>query len=267
MKNSKDFIYFVLKRSPNGRIRSHYGFNSYADLEGNIIEYHEGMISKSTGQPEPTNFNFSRRHKVMNVHKGAKAKDRNGNEIYRVDFLRGHPECEGSPNNTGQTTWFKEMDADKDVEVALEASEIRRSAESLAANLEGEALKSAAALYNEVSDSTKKQKFAVLQWAFHDPEDFTKKISSDDFKIRGFIVRCLANRIFEKQGTMIKWGSVTIGIDEDDAIRKLLLDETTASAVAKLLKDKEAPYAEEKSEIEQKVEEVISEEKKKSLFN
>lgn len=239
MKNSKDFVHFVLLRSPNGRIRSHYGFSGYTDLEGNIIEYHEGAINNKTGKPEPADMNFSRRHKVMPVHVKANGKDRNGNFILKADYLRNHPECEGSPNNEGQQCWFKEMNTDRDVDLALEASNMRRRAENVAAGLSGAELRSAAALYNETSDSAKKQKFAVLQWAFHDPERFLKQIASDDFKIKGFIKRCLSHGIFEKHGTIIRWGSVTIGIDEDDAVRKLLLDETTASAVKKLLEEKE----------------------------
>ena len=124
MKNSKDFIHFVLLRSPNGRIRSHYSFSGYTDLEDNIIEYHEGAINNKTGKPEPKDFNFSRRHRAMPVHKNAHGKDRNGQYIKKVDFLRNNPECEGSPNNTGQVCWYKEMDTDKDVERAIIAENV-----------------------------------------------------------------------------------------------------------------------------------------------
>jgi hypothetical protein len=255
--NNKDFKHFVLLRSPNGRIRSHYRFDSYTDSEGNICEYHEGHIDPKSQQPVPVTFSFSRRHKVMPVNVKAKGKDRFGNPITKLEYLLGHPECEGSPNaNEGQIAWFKLMDAEKDVDIALEANELRRKAESEAANLSGDLLKSAAALYNEVGGSVKKQKFAVLQWAFHDPEGFLKVVESPDFKVRGFIRRALAAGVLQKQGTIIRWGSVTIGIDEDDAIRKLLLDEDIMQSVKKLLGDKEAPEA--------SIEEAVKKEIKKS---
>jgi hypothetical protein len=149
------------------------------------------------------------------------------------------------------------MNTDKDVDIALEAGNTRREAEGIAAGFSGNDLKSAAALYNETSDSVKKQKFAVLQWAFHDPEGFLKQINTDDFKIRGFIKRCLAHGVFTKSGTILRWGSITIGIDEDDAVRKLLLDEDTAVAVRKLLAEKEGVgsiEAEVKKEIAKKKE-------------
>jgi len=253
MKNSKDFIHFVLLPSPNGKIRSHYTFSGYTDLEGNIIEYHEGAINSKTGRPEPADFHFSRRHRAMPVHKNAHGKDREGNRISKTKFLRDNPECEGSPNNTGQQCWYKEMNTDKDVDIALQAGETRREAEGMAAALSGGELKSAAALYSETSDSVKKQKFAVLQAAFHDPEDFIKKISSDDFKIRGFIIRCLAHGVFTKSGTILRWGTTTIGVDEDEAVKKLLLDEDVSRAVKKQLSEKEGdnPIEEEvRKEIE-----------------
>jgi hypothetical protein len=257
MKNSKDFIHFVLLPSPNGKIRSHYTFSGYSDLEGTIIEYHEGAVNSKTGKPEAADFHFSRRHRAMPVHKNAHGKDREGARISKIDFLRNNPECEGSPNNTGQQCWYKEMNTDKDVDIALEAGNTRREAEGIAAGFSGNDLKSAAALYNETSDSVKKQKFAVLQWAFHDPEGFLKQINTDDFKIRGFIKRCLAHGVFTKSGTILRWGSITIGIDEDDAVRKLLLDEDTAVAVRKLLAEKEGVgsiEAEVKKEIAKKKE-------------
>lgn len=263
MKNSKDFIHFVLLPSPNGKLRSHYTFSGYSDIEDNIIEYHEGAINYKTGKPEAADFHFSRRHRAMPVHKNAHGKDRNGNYIKKIDFLRGNPECEGSPNNTGQVCYYKEMNTDKDVDIALEAGETRRKAESMAADLSGNELRSAAALYKETSDSAKKQKFAVLQWAFHDPEGFMKEIGSDDFKIRGFIKRCLAHGVFVKQGTILRWGTMTIGIDEDDAVRKLLLDEDTARAVKKNLAEKEGVNTieeEVKKEIEKAKEPEDSEE-------
>lgn len=239
MKNSKDFIHFILLPSPNGKIRSHYTFSGYSDLEGNIIEYHEGAVNHKTGLPEAADFHFSRRHRAMPVHKNAHGKDRNGDRISKAKFLRENPECEGSPNNTGQQCWYKEMNTDKDVDIALQAGETRREAEQMAANLSGSELKSAAALQNETSDSVKKQKFAVLQAAFHDPEGFMKQVGSDDFKIRGFIKRCLAHGVFTKQGTILRWGTVTIGVDEDEAVKKIILDEDTARAVKKQLADKE----------------------------
>lgn len=257
MKNSKDFIHFVLLPSPNGKIRSHYTFSGYSDIEDNIIEYHEGAINNKTGKPEPADFHFSRRHRAMPVHIRAHGKDRDGKYITKVDFLRNNPECEGSPNNTGQQCWYKEMNTDKDVDIALEAGETRRKAETFAAGLSGSELRSAAALYNETSDSVKKQKFAVLQWAFHDPDGFLTQISTDDFKIRGFIKRCLAHGVFTKSGTILRWGSVTIGIDEDDAVRKLMLDEDTAVAIRKLLAIKEGV-----NPIEEQVEKEIEKAKK-----
>lgn len=259
MKNNKDFTYFVLLRSPNGKMRSHYGFATYTTIDGETCEFHEGKVNPNTKLPEPTKFSWSRRHKVMNVSNNAMGKDKHGMPISRVEFLRNHPECDGSPNNRGRKAWFKEMDADKDVDIALEANKQRREAENRAAALSGEELSSVAALYNEISGSVKKQKFAVLQWAFHDPENFLNTVNSADFKIKGFIRRALAANVLEKQGTIIRWGTVTVGIDEDDAVRTLLLDETIAKSISKQLDDKTGV-----SSVEEQVKAEIAKTKKSS---
>lgn len=236
MDNDK-FIYFVLLQSDTGKMNSGFGFRTYDDEEGNVMEYHDGKLGKDK-LPEPTKFQFSRRHRTMPVHKKASGKDKNGDTILRVDFLRNHPQCEGSPNARGATPKFKEMNSDKDIDIALEANKVRREAEELAANLTGEGLKNAAAMYGKIDGSAKAKKFVVMQAAFHDPEKFLATVNNEEFTIRGFIQRAIMLEVLNRVGYIIKFENVTIGIDEEEAIHTLLKDKDLFNSINKLVKNK-----------------------------
>ena len=235
--NNDKYIYFVLLQSPNGKMKSNYGFKSYSKENGSIAEYHEGRVDRN-GDAESYKVTFSRRHRVVPVHKSASGKDRDGEKIMKVDYFRGHPECEGSPNANGRRPKFKEMNADKDIDIALEANKVRREAETLAANLTGENLKNAAALIGKVGGTQKSLKFAVMQAAFHDPDEFLAKVNDDQFKARGFIQRAIKQDVLKREGFIIKFGGSTIGIDEDEAIHAILKDKDLYNSIDKLLKTK-----------------------------
>lgn len=224
--NPDNYVYFVSKRYYGSR----YGFTTYSDLDGNIR-----MITDKKGKDGeyiPRKFSFSRKDRVMRIPK--KQKDILGNSV--VDFLREHPECEGSPNNLGQQTMFKELNENKDASDAISAKSLRLEAEQKAFSLEGEELIDVGALLGLFSNKETVLKHKVLEYAGNAPDIFLSVYDQADRKTRALVKKGVTAGILTKKGTMISWESSVIGHDEDSAVAMLVKDSKLANSLEEAIK-------------------------------
>jgi hypothetical protein len=215
-------IQFYLVR-PNAS----YGAGAYTNPDTG--EYTFVSTSKDANQnPIPYRFVFrAKGGRIIGVPEGW--LDSAGRSM--VEFLRNHPECEGSPNNRGQICYFKELDVEKEAEVQLEIEQAVMEAKNAAAKLTGDKLKYVALLVGESSDKPTKQLVALLKYAEGNPKDLLKIINGPDVEVRALLREGITKGIVELKGTIHIWESVNLGSTEDEAVGKVLTDKDLLTAL------------------------------------
>lgn len=163
----------------------------------------------------------------------------------QYQFLKNHPECEGSPNGIyeegpdGKKTQvgvsFRELDTAKDAAIALRADRERNKAETIALNLDEETLEEIAAIIGYFGEVDDMMYLKVGEFAKRTPGDFTRILDSDDRGYKAIIRKAVSEGIFREHGDVIKWENLTIGINEEDAVATLRKDKATLSALQEKL--------------------------------
>jgi hypothetical protein len=190
------------------------------------------MSKDKEGNPIPYRFVFRRGPgRILTMPEGW--KDVTGKSM--AEFLRNHPECEGSPNNRGQICYFKEIDVEKDAEVMLEIEQLVLQAKNAAAKLTGDKLKYVAILIGEPSDNTNKQLVSILKYAEANPKDLLKLIDGPDVEVRALIREGVAKQAIELKGTIHIWERVHLGGDENEAVAKVLADKDLLTALKRTI--------------------------------
>lgn len=159
----------------------------------------------------------------------------------QYQFLKNHPECEGSPNGiytddgtqTGIT--FRELNTAKDAAVALRADRLRNKAEANALSLDDQTLEEVASIIGYFGEVDDQMLLKVVEFARKKPGDFTAILEADDRGIRAIVRKAIAEGIFKEHGQIIKWESTTIGNDENDAVATLRKDKAMLSALQEKL--------------------------------
>lgn len=224
-------VFFVLTR-PN---KSSYSFREYADKDGNLKSI---VNSRNNGNVIKRQFNFSHKDRTMKIP--INQKDIDGNSV--VEFLRNHPECEGSPNGDyfdspegvkQRGVYFKELNDGKDAKVAMEARTLATKAQSLVLELDAVDLEEVGFMYGLSSDDIDVLRFKLFEVARQEPQDFLDIVDSKDRKIRALIRKGLRSNTLSKKGKMISWEDTVLGADEDDAVSNLMKDKKLAEAVEK----------------------------------
>lgn len=217
---------FVLVR-PNAA----YGVGAYTDPDTGEYVYRT-MSQNKVGNPVVYRFLFSQGGgKIISVPEVW--KDVEGKSM--ADFLRNHPECEGSPKNRGQLAYFKEIDIEKDAEIQLEAEDKIRLAVNEAAALKGDKLKYVALLIGENSDKESKQSLAVIQYAKSAPDSFMTMVKSPDVEVRAMVREGITKAVITKKGSLHMWETVNLGGDEDAAVANLVKDKDLKDAIKRAI--------------------------------
>ena len=204
-----------------------YGFSGYTDKKGKACSY--ANSSDKNGQPIPFKWRFDQNHRVLKVHK--EQKDING--VNAVEYLRGCPDCVGSPNSLGdgKTGWFKEMNQDRDADIAMEIKVLRNEATSKAINSKGADFSELCEMYHIFDGSESTKRYKLTDAAEADPKTFLRIYDDPTRKVRSLIRKALDAQVFRKEGPMIFWENKEIGIDEDTAVANLKGDEKLRKAV------------------------------------
>lgn len=227
MKNFGDYTYFVYLGN-----NKRYGFQTYKDpVTGQTIGYVIGKDDKGHPIYKRWSFNFDSQRQIR---VGKEEKDLNGR--LAVDFLRNSPECYGSPNgyidNGVQVfAYFKEVNAAKDAEVALESRTVSIKAQSHALNLKGQALIDLAAVIGIFHNDEEVLRMKVLDYASNFPKKYLELIDDPSQKVKALLQKALNAGVFNKDGRQIKWENKLIGADEDEAISTLMKDEKLKKAI------------------------------------
>jgi hypothetical protein len=230
MFNSDKFVYFVNVRPG----RRPYGFSTYMDAEGKVQMIVNGYDSK-TGEPIPRQINFSRKEWSLRIP--INQKDKEGKSV--VEFLRNHPECEGSPNNEGQPILFKEINYSKDADIANQAKAKRIKAESIALNLELEELQEIASSFGVIINDSNPEgllRHKMLELAGNDPETFLEGYNAPDRLYKALINKGVKAGLLSRKGEMIMWESTVIGTSLSSAISTLAEDKKLTKSIEEAIK-------------------------------
>ena len=194
------------------------------------------------------------------VHEIVQKKDQFGNKTYRrfkwtqqnrtiripnkqegvIEFLRNHPFCEGSPNNSGGMFEYKELNDAKAASIALEAKRIRSKAESIALKLEGEELAEFAALIGSGHTDPGLQAHAVAEYAGNNPPHFIQLYEDPARSARALYSKAKRAGILKNKGFMVFWENIHLGNGDEKAIQRIFEDEQLATAITEQLKQEGA---------------------------
>lgn len=223
MKNLDEYIMFVFVSPYN----ESYGFSGYTDKKGKRCFYSNAY--DKNGQPIPFKWRFDQNHRTLKVH--IEQKDILGTNA--VEYLRNCPDCVGSPNSIGdpKAGWFKEMNEDRDAEIAMEIKLLRNDAANKAINAKGADFEDMCLLLGIFTGSESTKRFKLTDAAEADPKTFLKVYDDPTRKIRGLVRKALDCGVFRKEGPMIFWENKEIGIDEDYAVSTLKSDAPLRKAV------------------------------------
>jgi len=165
-------------------------------------------------------------------------KDMNG--VSQYEFLKNYPECEGSPNGhyievdgveIQQGVIFRELDSDKDADVALEAEAQRTKAKSSAFNLDDKTMQEIAANIGFFGSPGSQMRLTVLEFAEKRPADYFKLLNAGDRNVRAIVRKAIADGLFTVKGSIIYWETTVMGADENEAVARILKDEQILNAL------------------------------------
>lgn len=243
--NSNNFKYFVAVGDTRGRCLTggSHTLSRYIDWN-NALKQGVGKEVSYVLTKDPLGkttrfkyFTFNDSHLKFATREGE--KDANG--ISQYDFLKNHPECEGSPNGNYDSSGkqvgvtFRELNDAADAEDALKADTARIKAQGEALDLDKEILEQVAThigLFPSKDDkSNKVMRVRVVDFAGRSPKEFTDILNAGDLPIRAIVKKAIADGTFTMRGTVIYWDETVIGSG-------ISVPEAEQAAVASLLSDK-----------------------------
>jgi hypothetical protein len=220
IKKPNDYVYFVFL--DHGL--SHYSFTGYTDSTGEY-RFVEGKKDQF-GNPIPMRFNFNKSSRQLKYHSSQKAI---------IEFLRNHPECEGSANSHG-TAMFRELNENKDAEIAIQATMLRSKAETKVLALKGAELKDAAHAFGYFKEGDGLRLHYLLQIAYYNPDQIFDVLDAPDFKAKALFKLAVDKKLVIKKGVVYVYKEEKLGPEERDAVSKLLQDKDLFDAIAAELK-------------------------------
>lgn len=229
--SNNGFTFFVLI-SPK---RAAYSFDGYTTKDGETVGIEIGK--KETGKPLYKRFVFSRGNRMLRIP---------NRDTETIEFLRNHPECQDSENNpvnpdTGKTeyaTVFKELNEERDADIALEAAQERNKAENAAFALKGEQLRNVAILCGCDSMIPKIQLTAVTSYAASNPKGFLEFIEDDvTTDLKAEVKQAEKAGVIKKRGFVFKFGDVVLGNSQDAVIERLKEDAELRKAIKERAKN------------------------------
>lgn len=242
----KDYHIFELVKGDNGfpnRGGIHW-FNTYSTKDGKkhfLIEDYD-----DEGKPRKKNVVITEDNPLM-VHV---------DNVELHDFLVGHPNFVGGKNFNGNPI-FRKVDLERDAKQRTEEKIARAKAIAHAAQLAGEELFQFCSLYGAYfnAESEAQALEFIISQAERDPKQHLElsKRSKQDLKVRYILAAAIRDGLVQKTNSGLKFGSLTIGVNEDNAVARLITEREVFNAIAarvEVVQDAELPSGEEEEESE-----------------
>lgn len=206
----QDFEYFRLAKGVAGGI---HHFTTYSTITGKkkfIVEDYD-----EEGNPIKKRFYFDK-DRLYQVHKS---------NVEEIEFLTNHPNNPESAEFSG-TLLFERVQPAKEAKERLEIKIARSKAVSLAAELDGARLLEicalAGAFFND-NQTTEALEY-IVSYAEKNPLEFNRiyKSPQSQTKVKYAVTKGLATGILKNENGVIKFGQVTLGLDNEQAAAKLM---------------------------------------------
>ncbi len=225
-----DYVVFIFT-SPLNRS---FGFKTYMNELGQSVGFVIGHDKHK--QPIYHRWKFDQDGaRTIRVHKNK--TDLSEEKLKAVDFLRNSPNCKGSPNGTysldgtQSDVYFQEMNDEKTAKEAIEAEIVRMNALNLALSVKGQDFVDLCALVGAMNKDESVMRFTLIDFARNKPEKFTELYNDPVRQLKSILRRGVSLGIINKEGRMLTWENQLLGVDEDDAVRKLHTDENMLKAI------------------------------------
>jgi len=242
----KDFVYFISLRPT----LASYGFSTYDDPQTGEVHF-LAQSKQANGDFRKEWFTFTPLNRSIKIP--VNKKDIRGKSY--IEFLRNHPDCEGSPNGNyhvdenGRTiqhgVWYRELKEEQDASIAIDNRKLRIDAENIAINLPLAECKELGSILGIQAKGPHQMKFSLMEFAQNNPELFMKTYNAPDRKVRGAVKAGIEQGILTKTGTVISWDKTILGSDENEAVALLIKNSDLMYGLLHKL-GKEVPEEEEK---------------------
>jgi len=207
--SSKDFVLFLLKPGNGGS----FHFSEYKTLDGKVHRLTETILPDGRTKYKRFHFNID---EPFSVHKS-------NSEL--LEFLENHPNNPESPWFNGSTLFYRlqpEVESQKRIEDKL----FNAKALTLASELKGKRLFEVASLCGLFFDESEGDTLAfeaVLGFAERNPKEFFKayNIPNKEARMRHLVRTAIGKGVLSNSDGVYKFGSYTLGIDENSVIGKL----------------------------------------------
>jgi len=261
--NQDNMVWFVLlperqyAKDQNGNTINGFGqmsFTTYTDKVGIFGNPGRGVKYVQSrgddGRDNGKNFTFSQSKNAFICR--AEDKDVYGKSM--VDFLKNHPNCQGSPNGNYRGSLqldvvFKLLDTEGDAEVALEAKRNMARALDSVLKLDPQTLAEVASIgiaYHGTPNSIMLHR--VSEWAEKRPLDYFNILNSGDRFLRAIIRKAVKEGVIQVRGTLHYWGEELLGGSEDAAIAYITNHPDAEQALREAV-DLTAPIVEAKNKV------------------
>lgn len=231
--DTKGFTYFAWLHPSEA---SHGFVASFITADGD----HDYLTTGENGRGEKLfrRFKFNPSQRVLSIPNSQKDV---------IDFLRRHPDCDGSPNghyvtdSDGKTTQvgavYKEINEGKDAKIGIDAIKTKTKATNHALTLEdpskADELKEISVMAGYFSNDPGMQHWHLLQYAANSPDRYLEIVEDPTRKAKYIIKSGLygENAVLRKKGFMIFWQEIHLGNSFDEAVQKILSDKLIMKAI------------------------------------
>jgi hypothetical protein len=224
-----------------------FSFDSYNDEDYNEVIYQTGVDKQ--GNPIKKRIQFKNRVEAfpegMKVSAAHSPKDENGKVISQmtlVDFIRNSPFCQQADEERKPIHRIKELDSKKAAQISNSKEKDVFRAKSVVFNADDTVLANLSALFGYLGKDKEIQLNTCLRACENEPQKVIDAAENDSTEYRAVVKEALEKGLFVKRGELIEYKPtkaakvLTIGLDEDEAVSKLMKDKPLYNSLLKRIK-------------------------------
>ena len=223
---------FALLNSESGG----FSFNSYNDDSHNPVFYITGKDQFGNNINKRITF----KGRLLPVPNGQ--KDSQG--MLLVDFLRESPYCLQEGEDRTPIHRFKELDSTKAAQMKNSKDKLIFQAKGMIYNAEDDVLSNISAVFGYLGEDKEMKLSTCLDACESNPERVISVVDSDDTEYRATLSLLIEHGVVKRNGFLIEYKApkapkpITIGIDDDSAVNKLMKDKRLYDSLLKQLESK-----------------------------
>jgi hypothetical protein len=230
MANPNDYVRFIFT-SPSNRS---YGFKTYTNAHGEEVGF---LVGRSKdGTPIYHRWKWDQDGaRTLSVHKAK--TDVSAEKLNAVEFLRNCPNCKGSPmgayghDGVQLDYYFAEVNDEKTAQEALDSEMEKLEAQNIAMKVKGQEYVDLCALIGLFNKEDAIMRYGLVDFARTTPVKFMEMYNDPIRQIKSLIRRGISSKVIEKRGEMLTWEKTLLGVNEEDAVAKLKMDDQLYKAL------------------------------------